>query len=123
MDLNSPFLGKTTYPLVAPTQDEKNIAILTYAVSFVSSFVGPLVIYLVKKDESSFVAAHAKTVLNFHLTLLFYAFISAALVLILIGFVFLWLLGIAAVVYMLLGLVAAIEGKLYATPFTFRFIS
>ena len=45
-----------------PTSEERNIATLAHLITFVSSFIGPLVIYLVKKDESAFVGDQAKEV-------------------------------------------------------------
>jgi uncharacterized Tic20 family protein len=55
----------------------------------VSSFIGPLVIYIVKKDESAFVADQAKEVLNFHISMLIYVIVAALGVLIVVGVVLL----------------------------------
>ena len=38
-----------------PTQDEKNIALLAHAGTFIGGFIVPLVIWLVKKDESEYI--------------------------------------------------------------------
>ena len=76
-----------------PTNDEKMLAMLAHLITFLSSFVGPLVIYLVKKDESAFVGDQAKEVLNFHLSVVIYAIIGILSCFILIGFVLLPALG------------------------------
>jgi len=47
-----------TSSLPAPAEDERTFALLAHVLMIVSSFIGPLVIYLVKRD-SRFVAFHA----------------------------------------------------------------
>ena len=60
------------YPLSTPTSDERTFAILSHILAIVPGIgiFGPLVIWLIKKDESSFVEANAKESLNFQLTML-----------------------------------------------------
>jgi hypothetical protein len=41
------------------SQDEKTMAMVSWLLIIVSTFVGPLVIYLIKKDQSKFIAFHA----------------------------------------------------------------
>ncbi len=41
------------------TKDEKTMAMLVWLLAIPTAFVGPLVLYLVKKEESKFVAFHA----------------------------------------------------------------
>ena len=41
------------------TQEDRLWAMLSYVLLFVASFIAPLVIFLVKKDNSKFVAYHA----------------------------------------------------------------
>jgi uncharacterized Tic20 family protein len=111
-------------PVVAsPTNDEKLIAMLAHLITFVSSFIGPLVIYLVKKDESAFVADQAKEVLNFHLSVLIYGFAAFLSVFIVIGIVLLPALGIFFLVVTILGAIRAYEGTAYRYPLCIRFIS
>jgi len=47
-----------TQALPEPTQDERNMALLAHVLMIVTWFIGPLVIYLVKR-ESRFVSFHA----------------------------------------------------------------
>ena len=61
-------LGDDSSPIVPPSSDEKTMALLSHILTLVSAFIAPLVIYLVKKDDSSFVAEHAKESLNFQIT-------------------------------------------------------
>ena len=102
-----------------PASDEKTLAVLAHALTFASTFVAPLIIYLLKKDDSKFVADHAKESLNFQITV-FLACI--ALVITVIGIFILWAVGIAAAVLVIVASIKASEGKIYRYPLTIRFI-
>ncbi|WP_034483498.1 DUF4870 domain-containing protein [Actinomadura oligospora] len=52
------------------TSDETNMVILSYVLMLFVGFLGPLVIYLVKKKTSQFVRYHAAQALNYQLTML-----------------------------------------------------
>jgi uncharacterized Tic20 family protein len=77
------YLGTDEAPVIPPTSDEKTMALLAHVLTFVFPILAPLVIYLVKKDESSFVAYHAKESLNFQISLFIICF---ALFITIIGF-------------------------------------
>ncbi|MGB8193904.1 MAG: DUF4870 domain-containing protein, partial [Chitinophagaceae bacterium] len=68
MDNQQSYLGKDEQPLYTPTSDERTMALLSHILGLVIWIIGPLIIYLVKKDESKFVAEHAKEALNFQIT-------------------------------------------------------
>jgi len=110
-------------PATGPvTQDEKMIAMIAHLVTFLSSFIGPLVIWLMKKDDSPFVADHAREVLNFQITLLIYGAICAVLVFLFIGILLLPLLGLFAMIVTIIGAVKASSGEMYRYPLTLRLI-
>ncbi|MBN8665551.1 MAG: DUF4870 domain-containing protein [Chitinophagales bacterium] len=102
-----------------PTQDERNLSLIVHLVTFVSSFIAPLIIYLVKKDESRFIAAHAKESLNFQITVVI---IGILMFISLIGILFLWALGLAAAILVVVATIKASDGKPYRYPFSIRFI-
>ncbi len=104
------------------SNEEKTLAMLAHLITFVSSFIGPLVIYLVKKDESAYVAAHAKEVLNFHLSVLIYVGIAFLSLFVLIGFVLMPALGIFVFVVTIIGAIRGYEGTMYRYPLCIRFI-
>jgi uncharacterized Tic20 family protein len=116
------FLGTDTLPEYVPTSDDKTMAILSHVLTFVASFVAPLIIYLVKKDNSTFATDHAKESLNFQITLTIAAIICIPLMLIIIGFLILPVIGIASIIWRIVATIKASEGKLYRYPFCFRFI-
>lgn len=116
---NNSILGQDTTPPIPPTQDEKTLGLLAHVITFISTFLGPLIIYLVKKDESSFVSEHAKESLNFQITM---AIISLILIISLIGILLIWVVGIIDVVLVIVATIRASEGKLYRYPFAIRLI-
>ena len=117
---NNNFLGTDMLPDYTPTSDEKTLALLAHILTFVAPILAPLIIYIIKKDESPFVAYHAKESLNFQITIFI---IIIGLLITLIGIIVLgWLVGIISVVLVVVATIRASEGKLYKYPFCIRFI-
>ena len=83
--------------------------------------VGPLIIYLIKKDEFEFVNDQGKEVLNFQITWSLILLVSAILIFVGIGILLLVGFGIAWFVLVIVGTVAANNGQYYRYPFTFKF--
>ncbi len=101
-------------------------ALLSLFVGF--PFIGPLVIWLVKKDDP-FVRGHASEALNFNLSIMLYAVIlfvvGLVLLIVLVGVV-VWLLliplGVIWLVFVCLAAVKAGQGETYRYPLTIRFV-
>jgi uncharacterized Tic20 family protein len=110
------------YPLIAPTGDEKTMGILAHILTLVAPILAPLIIYLVKKDESQFVKENALESLNFQLTIMICAIISAILVFIIIGIFLLIIIGIGSFILVIVASIKASEGKIYRYPINFRLI-
>lgn len=104
------------------TQDEKNIALIAHLLSLVTGFIAPLIIWLMKKDQSSYVEQHAKEALNFQISIYIYGLVSSILIIVLIGIVLLFVLGIFAFVVILIATLKAAKGDLYRYPLTIRFL-
>ena len=83
----------------------------------------PLVIMLTKGKESPFVRRHAVESLNFQISVLIYAAVSAVLVLVLIGIALLLALAVFYVVVVVLATVKAANGQEYRYPLTLRLVS
>lgn len=83
----------------------------------------PLVVYLVKKDESPAVGAHAMEALNFHISVCIYALFCLPLVMLLIGLPLLMGLVLGAYVLAIVAAVKAADGELYRYPLTIRLVS
>ena len=115
-------IGTDYTPVITPTSDEKTLAILAHILTIISSFIAPLIIYLIKKDDSLFVAEHAKESLNFQITMFILYIISVVLMLLLIGFLLIWLLSIANIILVIIATIKASENKMYRYPINFRLI-
>lgn len=105
-----------------PTSDEKTMALLSHILTLVAGFVAPLVIYLIKKDESPFVRKHAVESLNFQISMSIYAIASIPLMLIIVGFFTLMAIGAMAFVLAIVATVKANEGGFFKYPLTIRLI-
>jgi uncharacterized Tic20 family protein len=84
--------------------------------------IGPLVIWLIKKDESEFVDDQGKESLNFQISICIYAVIAALLILVIIGIFLLVGLGVFVLVMVILGTVKASKGERFRYPLTLRLI-
>ena len=107
----------------AVTQDEKTWAMLSHLLILVAGFVAPLVIYLVKKDESRYVAEHAKDALNFQITVFLAAMCCIPLIFILIGIPLIFVVSIGSLVCTILASIEASKGRHYRYPMCIRFIT
>ena len=106
-----------------PTQDEKNLGLIMHVLSLVGfSLVGPLIVWLIKKDESPFINAQGRELLNFQLSFLIYTIVCIPLCFVLIGIPLLIVVGIGAFILTIIGLVKATEGKIYRFPVTIRML-
>ena len=85
--------------------------------------IGPLIIYLIKKDEYEFVADQGKDILNFQITWSIIFIVSAILIVVGIGVLLLVGFGIAWLVLVIIGAIRANEGQYYRYPLTIRFIN
>lgn len=110
-------------PLYAVTQDEKTLGIVMHVLCLVGfPILGPLIVWLVKKDQSSYLDRQGRELLNFQLSYLLYGFLSFLLCFFLIGIPLLIGVGIATVVLTIIGIVNASEGKIYRFPLTIRLL-
>jgi uncharacterized Tic20 family protein len=122
-------------PLTRPPQDPQEKLARNWAMAChlagLSAFIGvplghifgPLLIWLLKKDEFPAVNAQGREALNFGITITIAYVIATLLVLVFIGIVVLPLIIIG---HLILGIIAAIrasEGEIYRYPFNIRFIN
>lgn len=103
-------------------QDERLFAAGIYVLSIFFPVIAPLVIWLIKKDESSFIDYHGREYFNFLISYTVYFFVSGILTLILIGFVALAILGVMLFVFTIIAAIKAFEGNEYRFPLIFRLI-
>jgi uncharacterized protein len=70
-----------------------------------------------------FAAAQAKESLNFQITVWLLGLVFGVLALVLIGFVFLWILGLVNVVLVIIAAIQVRDGKPYRYPFCLRLVT
>ena len=117
-------------PAISPIPKEaRNMAMLCHLASFagftgipLGNILGPLLVWLIKRQESPFIDAHGKDALNFQINVTIYGIISFILILIFVGLVPLVALFIFAVISVIVAAVRANAGSEYRYRLTMRFI-
>jgi uncharacterized Tic20 family protein len=82
----------------------------------------PLVIWLLKREESEFIAKNALEALNFQITVTLYSIVVGALCFVLVGFVLIPVLMGFHIVLMIVASVRASQGEVYHYPWTLRLL-
>ena len=119
---------QTEAPAAIP-RDARKWAMLCHIVALVGllgngiGFVlGPLLVWMIKKEDHPFVDEQGKEAVNFQITMLLLLLLSALLTLLVIGFLLLPLVIIVATVFSVVGALKANEGVHYRYPFALRLI-
>jgi len=97
-------------------------ALTTFIIPF-GNIVGPLIVYLLKKDEYEFVRDQGVETINFQITWTIIFIISAVMIIVGIGILMLIGFGIAWLVLVILGTVAANNGTAHRYPLTIKFLN
>jgi len=113
-----------------PSNTERNWAVFChlggfglYVLPFAFGHVlVPLVIWLVKRNESTFIDEHGREALNFQVSVTLYGIVAGVLAFVLVGFVLLAALVVFQFVFMVIASVRASQGEPYRYPFTIRLI-
>lgn len=112
----------------APSSQERTWGMLCHLLAFAGivvpfgNIIGPLVMWLVKKEESAFVDYHGKEALNFQITVTLATIASLLLSFVIIGIPLLVLVWLANIVFIILATVAANKGEYYRYPVSLRLI-
>src|SRR5262245_41389441 len=102
--------------LTAPSKDDKTMAMLCHiGLGVLSSFLVPLIIWLIKKDQSKFVNDQGKESLNFGITLFIGHVIGGATICFTFGLLNLAVY-LAGIVFGIIAGMAANRGELYRYP-------
>jgi uncharacterized Tic20 family protein len=103
--------------------DQRILAILAHVLALFTTFIGPLVIYLITDESKPFAKAHAREALNFQITVILASIVSTILTVIVIGIFGLIAISIANLVFSVMAAVAASNNEDYRYPVNIRFIS
>jgi hypothetical protein len=97
-------------------------ALIGFIIPF-GNLLGPLIIWLMKKETMPFVDQQGKEALNFQITVTIAMVVSAILIIVVIGFVLMFVIGLAALILTIMAGIKANEGVAYRYPFTLRLIN
>jgi uncharacterized Tic20 family protein len=97
-------------------------ALSGYIITPVGWLLGPLVIWLIKKETMPFVDQEGKKAINFQITMLIYSLISLVLCLVIIGYVLLIALGIFNFIIVIINAIKASNGEETRYPLSMTFI-
>ena len=110
------------------TQDDKTMGMLCHLsalAGFIIPFgaiIGPLIVWLMKKDQSPFIDHHGKEALNFQITMAIGFLISFVLIFVVIGIFLIIGLAIFSLVMIIIAAIKANEGEIYQYPVNLRLI-
>ena len=110
------------------SKDERTFGMLCHLAAFCGfvipfgSIIGPLVIWLIKRDSSSFIDDQGRESLNFQISIVIYGIVSAILIFVGIGILLSIAVGIFWFVMTLIASVKSNEGTVYRYPLTIRFL-
>ena len=85
--------------------------------------IGPLIIWLMKKDQYSEVDRQGKEALNFQISATIYLMIAGILVLLLIGFLLLAVIGVFALVCTIIASVKSANSERFNYPLSINIIN
>lgn len=90
------------------------------------SFLGigivvPIVLWLIKKDESTLIDNHGKVVINWILSMIIYGVCAGILCFIMIGIPLLIAIGVCNFIFIILGSIKASNGELWKYPLSIEF--
>ena len=113
-----------------PSNEERNWAVFAHLGGFALYLLGfalghvliPLVIWLVKREESAFIGENALEALNFQISVTLYSIVVGALCFVLVGFLLLPVLIGFHIVFMIIASVQASQGESYRYPWTLRLL-
>ncbi len=109
-------------------KEERNLGMFCHLAAlagFIIPFgniVGPLIIWMLKKEEYPFVDDQGKESLNFQITVTIGYIIGGILTVVLIGILVLIALAIISLIFTIIAIIKSSEGEEYRYPFNLRLI-
>lgn len=117
------FFSAPPAPSIESTKDERTMAMFAHLGGILAGFIVPLIIWVIKKDESKFVDYHGKEALNFQLNILVYILVSIALICVVVGIFTLIAVSVYGLVMAIIAGLSANKGEMYRYPLTIRVIN
>ena len=111
----TPAYGAQAQAPVSPS-DARMWSLFAHIGGLLTTFLVPLVIYLIYKDRDPFIRRHAAQALNFQIIIAIAYFVSSLLIFVVIGFITYPLAFIISVIFSIMAAMAANKGEEYTYP-------
>ena len=113
---------------ILPSTDANQYSMFIHLSQFLGIFTGigiivPVILWLIKKDESPVIDNNGKIVINWILSLLIYAACAGILCIIVIGIPLLIALAVCDFIFIILGSIKASSGVLWKYPLSIEFFT
>lgn len=106
-------------PPVSTPSGHRTLAVLAHILGLFTGFIGPLTLLLATRDD--FARRHARRCLNWQLSFLIYILVSIPLMLLLVGFLTLFVAGLLNAIFSIIGAVRAADGEDWKYPLAIPF--
>jgi uncharacterized Tic20 family protein len=127
---DNPYAAPQEYDDPELTSEAKNWSVLCHLagllglpVPLIGHVVGPLIVWMMKRDDHPFIDDQGKEAVNFQISMVIYEFVAALLICAVVGIVLLPLLIVLDVIFVIVAAVKASNGEAYRYPLTIRLIS
>jgi uncharacterized Tic20 family protein len=119
-----------TAPEAVPTKDERMWAMFCHLAALAgfvvpvpfASVIGPLVVWMIKKDEYALVDDQGKEAVNFQISVALYCVLCLPLVFVLIGVFLIGALSLFGLICVIVAAMKANDGEPFHYPLCIRFI-
>jgi uncharacterized Tic20 family protein len=99
-----------------------HLSALSGMITGVGFLIGPLLVWLLKREDHPFIDEQGKEAVNFQITMHIAMFIGGVLAVLLVGIPILFIVGLVMVVLPIVAAIKADAGESYRYPFTWRVI-
>ena len=113
---------QTSQPKPEVSQDAKNLAMLCHLLGLITNFLGPLILWLLKKEDDAFIDSQGKEALNFQLTVMFAMIAAGILSFLCIGVLLMPVIMVLDIVFSIIACVKASKGEDYRYPLCIRLV-
>ncbi|WP_443695095.1 DUF4870 domain-containing protein [Pseudomonas sp.] len=121
-------MSDSQLPVPTPSKEVRQWAMLCHFAAFLGlvfpfgSLLGPLILWQIKKDMDPLIDDQGKEALNFQITVAIAWLVCMVLGFVVIGFLLMLILVVAALVLTIIGGIKANNGTAYRYPWTWRLI-
>lgn len=105
----------------SPTRDERVMATLIYVLSFFTSLIAPLIIWLINREDSPFVDKVSKNYFNFLLSYFIWSILALISIFILIGIILVPVIALLNFIFTIVAAVKSYNGEDYLPPLSIKF--